>query len=315
MTGDLLLAVVQVLVVAAGAPLLVGALRTLKARLVGRRGPRVLQPYADLAKLFRKEAVVSTTTSWIFRITPYVLFSTMLVAALLVPLLLARPVLDFAGLVLLIYLFVLGTFFLALAGLDAGSAFGGMGSSREVAVAALAEPTVMVAILALALRAETTNLGGIVERFARDPLLAANPGHLLAFSALFIVMLAETGRLPVDNPATHLELTMIHEAMVLEYSGHYLALVEWASAMKLFLFMTLLANLFLPWGMPMPVTAAPVTVLLGLVLLAVKLGVLTVGLALVETTVAKLRLFRVPELLAGSFALALLSVLSVFLLR
>jgi formate hydrogenlyase subunit 4 len=313
MTGDLLLAVVQVLVVAAGAPLLVGALRTLKARLVGRRGPRVLQPYADLAKLFRKEAVVSTTTSWIFRITPYVLFSTMLVAALLVPLLLARPVLDFAGLVLLIYLFVLGTFFLALAGLDAGSAFGGMGSSREVAVAALAEPTVMVAILALALRAETTNLGGIVERFARDPLLAANPGHLLAFSALFIVMLAETGRLPVDNPATHLELTMIHEAMVLEYSGHYLALVEWASAMKLFLFMTLLANLFLPWGMP--VTPAPVTVLLGLVLLAVKLGVLTVGLALVETTVAKLRLFRVPELLAGSFALALLSVLSVFLLR
>jgi formate hydrogenlyase subunit 4 len=235
------------------------------------------------------------------------------VASLIVPLLLARPVLDFAGLVLLMYLFVLGTFFLALAGLDAGSAFGGMGSSREVAVAALAEPTIMVAILALALRAETTSLGGIVERFARDPLLAANPGHLLAFSALFIVMLAETGRLPVDNPATHLELTMIHEAMVLEYSGHYLALVEWAASMKLFLFMTLLANLFLPWGMP--TAAAPGTIFLGLVVLAVKLAVLTVALALVETSVAKLRLFRVPELLSGSFALALLSVLSVFLLR
>jgi formate hydrogenlyase subunit 4 len=313
MTADVTLAVIQVLVVTAGAPLLVGALRTLKARLVGRRGPRVLQPYANLAKLLRKEAVVSTTTSWIFRVTPYVLFSTMVAAALIVPLLLARPVLDFAGLVLLMYLFVLGTFFLALAGLDAGSAFGGMGSSREVALAALAEPTIMVAILALALRAETTNLGGIVERFARDPLLAANPGHLLAFSALFIVMLAETGRLPVDNPATHLELTMIHEAMVLEYSGHYLALVEWAAAMKLFLFMTLLANLFLPWGMP--AAAAPLTILLGLIVLAVKLAVLTVGLALLETTVAKLRLFRVPELLAGSFALALLSVLSVFLLR
>ena len=313
MTADVILAVIQVLVVTAGAPLLVGALRTLKARLVGRRGPRVLQPYANLAKLLRKEAVVSTTTSWIFRVTPYVLFSTMVAAALIVPLLLARPVLDFAGLVLLMYLFVLGTFFLALAGLDAGSAFGGMGSSREVAVAALAEPTIMVAILALALRAETTNLGGIVERFARDPLLAANPGHLLAFSALFIVMLAETGRLPVDNPATHLELTMIHEAMVLEYSGHYLALVEWAAAMKLFLFMTLLANLFLPWGMP--AAAAPITILLGLIVLAMKLAVLTVGLALLETTVAKLRLFRVPELLAGSFALALLSVLSVFLLR
>jgi formate hydrogenlyase subunit 4 len=310
---DVVLAVLQVLVVAAGAPLLVGALRTLKARLVGRRGPRVLQPYANLVKLLRKEVVVSTTTSWIFRVTPYVLFATMVVAALIVPLVLARPVLDFAGLVLLMYLFVLGTFFLALAGLDAGSAFGGMGSSREVAVAALAEPTIMVAILALALRAGTTNLGGIVERFTHEPLLAANPGHVLAFSALFIVMLAETGRLPVDNPATHLELTMIHEAMVLEYSGHYLALVEWAAAMKLFLFMTLLANLFLPWGMP--VAAGPGTILLGLLVLAAKLAVLTVGLAVVETAVAKLRLFRVPELLAGSFALALLSVLSVFLLR
>ena len=313
MTADIVLAVLQVLLVAAGGPLLVGALRTLKARLVGRRGPGVLQPYRDLVKLLRKEAVVSTTTSWIFRVTPYLLFATMVVAALIVPLLLARPVLDFAGLVLLMYLFVLGTFFLALAGLDAGSAFGGMGSSREVAVAALAEPTIMVAILGLALRAETTSLGGIVERLAREPLLAANPGHLLAFSALFIVMLAETGRLPVDNPATHLELTMIHEAMVLEYSGHYLALVEWASSMKLFLFLTLLANLFLPWGMP--AVAGPLAILLGLVVLAVKLAVLTVALAVVETTVAKLRLFRVPELLAGSFALALLSVLSVFLLR
>jgi len=313
MTRDLALALLQVLVVAGGAPLLVGGVRTLKARLVGRRGPRLLQPYADLAKLLRKEAVVSTTTSWIFRITPYVLMSTMVVAALIVPLFLARPVLDFAGLVLLMYLFVFGTFFLALAGLDAGSAFGGMGSSREVAVAALAEPTIVVAILALALRAESTNLGAIVERFAREPQLAANPGHLLAFAALFLVMLAETGRLPVDNPATHLELTMIHEAMVLEYSGHYLALVEWASAMKLFLFMALLANLFFPWGMPGSSELGSLAI--GLVILIVKLALLTVGLAVIETVVAKLRLFRVPEMLAGSFALALLSVLSVFLLK
>jgi formate hydrogenlyase subunit 4 len=313
MIADVALALMQVVIVAGGAPLLVGALATVKARLGGRRGPRVLQPYADLAKLLRKEAVVSTTASWIFRVTPYVLIATMLVAALIVPVLLARPVLDFAGLVLLMYLFVLGTFFLALAGLDTGSAFGGMGSSREVAVAALAEPTIMIAILGLALRAETTNLGGIVERFARDPLLAANPGHLLAFAALFIVMIAETGRLPVDNPATHLELTMIHEAMVLEYSGHYLALVEWAAAMKLFLFMTLLANLFFPWGMP--ASAAPLGLVLGVGVLVVKLAVTAAGLALVETAVAKLRLFRVPELLAGSFALAVFSVLSVFLVR
>jgi formate hydrogenlyase subunit 4 len=313
MIADVALALLQVVIVAGGAPLLVGALATMKARLGGRRGPRVLQPYADLAKLLRKEAVVSTTASWIFRVTPYVLIATMLVAALIVPVLLARPVLDFAGLVLLMYLFVLGTFFLALAGLDTGSAFGGMGSSREVAVAALAEPTIMIAILGLALRAETTNLGGIVESFARDPLLAANPGHLLAFAALFIVMIAETGRLPVDNPATHLELTMIHEAMVLEYSGHYLALVEWAAAMKLFLFMTLLAYLFFPWGMP--ASAAPLGLVLGVGVLVVKLALTAAGLALVETAVAKLRLFRVPELLAGSFALAVFSVLSVFLVR
>jgi formate hydrogenlyase subunit 4 len=308
---DLALALTQALVVAAGAPLLVGVLRTLKARLVGRRGPRPWQPYADLAKLLRKEAVVSTTTSWVFRVTPYVLVATMLVAAVIVPVVASRTALPFAGIILLMYLFLVGSFFLALAGLDSGSAFGGMGASREVAVAALAEPTVILAVFALALRADTTNLGGIVARLGGEPRLIASPGHLLAFAAFFIVMLAETGRLPVDNPATHLELTMIHEAMVLEYSGRYLALVEWAGAMKLFVFLTLLANLFFPWGVPSLVAPAPI--LLGLLALAGKLAVLTVGLAVLETIIAKLRLFRVPELLAGSFALALLSVTAVFL--
>ncbi|MGH7341116.1 MAG: respiratory chain complex I subunit 1 family protein, partial [Candidatus Rokuibacteriota bacterium] len=192
-------------------------------------------------------------------------------------------------------------------------AFGGMGSSREVAVAALAEPTVVIAVFALALRADTIDLGRIVERVGSEPWLAANPAHLLAFAALFIVMLAETGRLPVDNPATHLELTMIHEAMVLEYSGRYLALVEWASAMKLFVFMTLLANLFVPWGLADQV--GPALLLRGALALAIKLTVLTAAVALLETVVAKLRLFRVPELLAGSFALAFLSLMAVFLLR
>ncbi|PYN83156.1 MAG: formate hydrogenlyase [Candidatus Rokuibacteriota bacterium] len=312
--ADFAVAIVQVLVVGAGAPLLVGVLRTLKARLVGRRGPSPWQPYADLRKLLGKEVVVSTTTSWIFRATPYVLVATMLVIALIVPVSVARPPLAFAGnIILLVYLFMLGTFFLALAGLDAGSAFGGMGSSRGVAVAALAEPTVIVAVFALALRADTIDLGRVVERFGREPWLAANPAHLLAFAAFFIVMLAETGRLPVDNPATHLELTMIHEAMVLEYSGRYLALVEWAGAMKLFLFMTLLANLFVPWGLTGP--AGPGAVLLGLLALAVKLALLTGAVAVLETTVAKLRLFRVPELLAGSFALAFLSLMAVILVR
>ena len=314
MIAGVAVAVVQILIVGAGAPLLVGTLRTLKARLMGRRGPSPWQPYADVRKLLAKEAVVSTTTSWVFRATPYILVATLLVAALIVPVVTARPPLAFAGnIILLVYLFMLGTFFLALAGLDAGSAFGGMGSSREVAVAALAEPTVIIAVFALALRAGTIDLGRIVERFGDEPWLVANPAHLLAFAAFFIVMLAETGRLPVDNPATHLELTMIHEAMVLEYSGRYLALVEWASAMKLFVFMTLLANLFVPWGLAEPAGLVPV--LLGVTALAAKLAVLTAAVALLETAVAKLRLFRVPELLAGSFALAFLSLMAVFLVR
>jgi formate hydrogenlyase subunit 4 len=304
----------QLLVVGAGGPLLVGLTRTLKARLSGRCGPSPWQPYRDLAKLLGKAPVVSATSSWVFRLTPYVLAATMLVAALVVPVVVSRPALGFAGnAILLMALFLLGTFFLALAGLDTASAFGGMGSSREVAVAALAEPTVIVAIFALAMRADTIDLGAIVERLGREPSLALNPGHLLAFAALFIVMLAETGRLPVDNPATHLELTMIHEAMVLEYSGRYLALVEWASAMKLLLFMALLGNLFVPWGVPTALT--PAGLLVGAVALVVKLVVLALALALLETAVAKLRLFRVPELLAGSFALALLSVMAVFLVR
>ena len=314
MIETIVTAVIQLVVIGAGAPFVVGLIRTLKARLVGRRGANPWQPYRDLAKLLGKEPVVSSTTSWIFRFTPYVLVATTLVAALVVPAVVSRPALGFAGnAILLMSLFLLGTFFLALAGLDSGSAFGGMGSSREVAVAALAEPTVIIAIFALAMRAGTIDLGGVVERLGREPSLAINPGHLLAFAALFIVMLAETGRLPVDNPATHLELTMIHEAMVLEYSGRYLALVEWASAMKLCLFMTLLANLFVPWGVA--ITATPVTLVAAVVVLAGKLLVLAVALAVLETAIAKLRLFRVPELLAGSFALALLSVTAVFLVR
>jgi formate hydrogenlyase subunit 4 len=307
-------ALAQALLVALAAPLLVGLVRTLKARLTGRRGPDPWQPYLDLLKQLRKEAVISTTTSWLFRLTPFVLVATMLVAATVVPVLVTRPALSFAGgIVLVMYLFMLGTFFLALAGLDSGSAFGGMGASREVAVAALAEPTVMLAVFALALRTGTTNLGTVAERLGGEPTLAAHPGHLLAFLAFFIVMLAETGRLPVDNPATHLELTMIHEAMILEYSGPYLAMIEWASAMKLFLYMTLLINLFVPWWIPTEVTGAGM--LLGALALAGKLVILAGALAVLETAVAKLRLFRVPELLAGSFALALLSVASVVLLR
>jgi formate hydrogenlyase subunit 4 len=306
--ADLALALIQALVVAAGAPLLVGVLRTLKARLVGRRGPRPWQPYADLAKLLRKEAVVSTTTSWVFRVTPYVLFATMLVAAVIVPVVASRTALPFAGIILLMYLFLVGSFFLALAGLDSGSAFGGMGASREVAVAALAEPTVILAVFALALRADTTNLGGIVARLSGDPSLAASPGHLLAFAAFFIVMLAETGRLPVDNPATHLELTMIHEALLLEYSARHLALMEWAAALKLFNYSCIGLALFFPYG----IAAAGGDWLAMLGAAPALIAKLVIGgflLALIETLSAKMRIFRAPEFLGTAFLLAVLAML------
>jgi formate hydrogenlyase subunit 4 len=310
----LLVSFAQVVLAGAAAPLLVGLLRFVKARLQGRRGPSLLQPYRDLRKLLGKETVVPETTSWIFRATPFLLAAIMLVIAGGIPLLVTRPAFGSTGnIVLVMYLLLLGTFFLALAGLDAGSAFGGMGASREVVVAALAEPTVVLAIFSLSLHAGTTDLGGIVERLAGERLLVLHPGHLLAFVAFFVVMIAETGRLPVDNPATHLELTMIHEAMILEYSGPALALVEWAGAMKLFVFLALLANLFIPWGVP--ATGATPGLALGAAALVVKLGVLAVLVAVLETAVAKLRLFRVPELLSGSFVLALLSVAAFFFVR
>src|ERR1044071_3604896 len=217
----------QLFIVMIGSPLLVGIIRKAKARLQGRRGAGIFQPYADLQKLFSKQGFVSENPSWIFRFTPYLLFTTMLLSAVIVPVLTTRAALGFMGnIIALMYLFLLGTFFLALAGLDAGSSFGGMGSSREMAIAALAEPTVMIAIFAIALRAGSTGLNDMIRRSISDPLLLLNPGHLLAFFSFFIVAIAETGRLPVDNPSTHPALTMIHEAMILEYSGRYLALIE-----------------------------------------------------------------------------------------
>jgi formate hydrogenlyase subunit 4 len=314
MFTEIAIEILELLIVMFGSPLLIGVIRKAKARLQGRRGATIFQPYADMRKWFSKEAVLSENTSWIFRFTPYLLATTMVLSTLIVPVLTTRAAFGFMGnIIALMYLFLLGTFFLALAGLDAGSAFGGMGSSREVAIAALAEPTILIAIFGIALRAGTTSLDGMITRFAAEPLLMLNAGHLLAFLAFFIVALAENGRLPVDNPATHLELTMIHEAMILEYSGRYLALAEWAAGMKLFLFLTLLSNLFFPWGVALANT--PVTLFTAFVALAIKLAFFAAAIAIIETAVAKLRLFRVPELLAGSFTIALLAVVTSFFIR
>jgi len=309
---ELVAVLVQTSFAVALAPGVVGFIRWLKARLQGRRGAAPWQPYFELRKLLGKEIVVSRTASWIFHAAPFIVFGTSVVVASLVPMVAVTIVADRSGdLFAAVYLLLFGTFFLALAGLDTGSPFGGMGASREMTVVALTEPTVALAIVALALGAGSTNLGDIVLRGVIEPARVPGPSYLLAFAALFIVTLAETGRLPVDNPSTHLELTMIHEAMILEYSGPYLALVEWGNAVKLLVFFSLLANLFVPWGIAR--SLAPLALAGGFAAFVVKIAVLAVVVAVLETRVAKLRLFRVPELLSASFILALLAVMTSFL--
>ena len=309
------LVIVQVVMLLALSPFIIGLVRKIKARLQCRRGAGVLQPYADLAKLFRKQPVVSSTTSWIFTATPYIVFASTLAAGLLVPIVVSQNPLNFAGnIIALVYLLALGTFFLILAGLDAGSTFGGMGSSREAIVATLAEPAMMLSIFAIALTAGSTNLSIIVHKTAlMEGIITAPPPHLMALVAFFVVALAETGRIPVDNPATHLELTMIHEAMLLEYAGRYLALLEWAAGIKLRVFLSVIANVFAPWGIATSVTPASVAV--GMIVYVVKVSGLAVVIGVIESMFAKLRLFRVPELLGAAFILSLLALVFFYTLR
>lgn len=306
---------VQLVLVLTVSPLLVGVIRKVKAHLQCRHGASVFQPYSDLVKLFRKEPVLSSTTSWIFLVTPYVVFSSTLAASLLVPTVITPMPLNFAGnIIALVYLFALSTFFLILAGLDAGSAFGGMGSSREAMVASLTEPALILSLFAVALTTGSANISTIVSKTAQlQGIVLDPPPHLMALVALFIVTLAETGRMPVDNPATHLELTMIHEAMILEYSGRYLALIEWASAVKLLIFLTLLANIFAPWGIALTLT--PGALGLGLVLYVGKIIGLAVLIGILECMFAKLRLFRLTELLGAAFILSLLALVFFYILR
>lgn len=305
--------VTQAVLVTAGSPLLTGLTRQVRARLEGRAGAGVLQPYRDLRKLFRKEPVTPRGTTEVFRVAPLVLVATVLVVAVVAPFVTTEPAVDpAADLFAVVALLALGAVALALAGIDTGTAFGGMGASREVTILALVEPTLLVAIFALSTRVGSTNLGAIVSATERDPARVFSPAGLLAAVALVVVIVAETGRLPVDNPSTHLELTMVHEAMVLEYAGPDLALVELASAMRLTVLLGLLANLFVPWGIA--TAAGGGAVVLGVVALVVKVAVLGALLAAAEVFVAKLRLFRVPELLAGSFLLSLLAVVAAFFL-
>jgi len=308
----MVLLLVQVVVMVALTPLLVGVMRQVRSRLEGRAGAGILQPWRDLRKLFAKEPLRAPGISWVQAAGPVVLVTSGLLLCALIPLVgtVASPLLT-DDLFVVVGVLLVGTVALALVGLDAGSAFGGMGSSRHMTIAALVEPTVLVAVYALSVPIGSSALSRIVNARIEAPASVAAPVSLLAMVALAIAVMAETSRMPVDNPSTHLELTMVHEAMVLESSGRDLAWLELGSWLRLGALLGLIGTLTLPWGMAVEV--APVPVLVGVVTLAVRLAVLGALLATLEVFLAKLRLFRVPELLAGSFVLALLAVTASYL--
>ena len=312
---DILRSLAGALLQAAGllaiAPLLRGVIKKMKARMQTRQGPPLLQGYYDLAKLLRKETVRSETASWVYALGPRLYFAAAVAATTLVPVLVAAAPLEGAGGILgLVGILALGRFALAAAALDTGSPFGGMGSSREMTIAALAEPALMLGLFTTALAAGSLDIGAVVRSSLVSGALF-RPSDILALSGLFVVLIAETGRIPVDNPATHLELTMIHEAMVLEYAGPDLALVEWASALKELLYITLLIDLFVPLGIATTIAAGPLA--LAAIAWASKVFVFGVAITLVETTNAKLRLFRVPELVAVSLGLGFIALAIRFL--
>lgn len=309
-----LLQIAQLVLVPALAPLLTGWVRLVKARLLGRRGPSVLQPYRDLLKLLRKEAVLAHDASWLFRAIPYALFAVLWVAAALVPTLSADiPLAAAADLIALIALLGLARFLLALAGMDTGTAFGGIGSSREMMIAAFAEPAMLMIVFSVSILVRSTSLAEIAA-FMTAGAVGLRISLALALIALVMVAVAENARIPVDNPTTHLELTMVHEAMVLEYSGRHLALVEAAGMVKLLLYMALIACVFVPWGMAAP-GAAGVWALWGLMTFAAKLAVGGALLAVFETSVAKMRVFRVGEFLGGALLLSLLGAIFLYVSR
>jgi formate hydrogenlyase subunit 4 len=308
LTRDLAIQGAQMLLVLLVAPLLVGFVRKVKARLLRRRGPPLVQPYLDLARLMRKEVVLAESASWLFRVIPYLVFAATWVAASLVPTF--RTDLTFswsADLIAIIALLGSARFFLALAGLDVGTSFGGIGSSREMMIASLAEPAMLMIVFTLALIAGSTQLSTMAA-FMASPAVGLRVSLGLGLVALIMVAIAENGRIPIDNPATHLELTMVHEAMVLEYSGRHLALIELAGALKLVLYVSLIACLFAPWGIESAAAALP-TLALGAFAYLAKLAVGGFLLALFETSIAKMRVFRVPEYLGAALMLGLLATL------
>ena len=308
---DFLFQGLQMLLVLLLSPLLTGLVRKVKARLLRRRGPPLLQPYRDLLRLMRKEVVLAENASWLFRAVPYIVFAGTWVAASLVPTFASGLLFSWsADLIALVALLASARFFLALAGLDVGTSFGGIGSSREVMIASLAEPAMLMIVFTLALVAGSTQLSAIAAHMVSGEVgLRVSLG--LALLALIMVAIAENGRIPIDNPATHLELTMVHEAMILEYSGRHLALIDLSSELKLLLYISAIGCLFTPWGIAPPHASVP-EIAIGVGSYLAKLALGGFLLAVFETSIAKMRVFRVPAFLGAALMLGLLGTLLLF---
>lgn len=312
MVTTTIIAVTQAILIVLMAPLMIGVVRKVKAWFQDRRGPPLLQPYLDVFKLFHKESVVSERTSWIFHAAPYVGLASIFVAALMVPLFSTRALGFIGDAIVVVYLLALFRFFLGLAALDAGSAFGGMGSSREMMISAIVEPTMLLSMFTMALITGTLVISDISYSLATTGSDLLHPGLFLAAAAFFFCLLAENARMPFDNPATHLELTMVHEAMTLEYSGKMLGAMELASWGKLVLFAALLSNVFFPWGIATDLTLTSLAV--GTIAIAAKVLGVALAIAVIESSMSKMRLFRLPNILTVAFTLALLGVLSYYIL-
>jgi formate hydrogenlyase subunit 4 len=305
---------VQMVLVLSLAPLLTGFVRKVKARLLRRKGPPLLQPYRDLLRLVRKDVVLAENASWLFRAAPYLIFAATWVAASLVPTFAAGLTFSWAAdLIAITALLGSARFFLALAGMDVGTSFGGIGSSREAMFATLAEPAMIMMVFTVALLVGSTQLSTF-SSFMASPDVGLRVSLAMALVALVIVAIAENGRIPVDNPATHLELTMVHEAMVLEYSGRHLAVIELAAQLKLLLYASLIACLFVPWGLARAEAGARELAIGGLAYF-LKLTVLGLLLGIFETAIAKMRVFRVAEFLGIALMLGLLGTLLLFVSR
>lgn len=312
--ADLLVQGLQMAAILLLAPLLTGFVRKVKARLTRRQGASVVQPYRDLVRLLRKEAVLADNASWLFRVAPYLVFASTWVAAALVPTFAGGLMFSWtADLIAIIALLGFGRFFLALAGMDIGTSFGGIGSSREMMIASLAEPAMLLTVFTLALVAGSTQLSTVAALMS-SPDVGLRVSLGMALVALIMVAIAENARIPVDNPATHLELTMVHEAMILEYSGRHLALVELASYLKLLLYLSLIACIFAPWGIAEQ-SDGVMPFVVGAAAFAAKIGIGAFCLAVFETAIAKMRVFRVPDFLGAALMLGLLGTLLLFVSR